>query len=62
MGGLPRMVIWYTFLAVVAYLLLAHYRGANALLGTGLTGYAGIVRELQGRGQVGRAVRRGTAR
>lgn len=47
---MPKMVVWYTFLAVVAYLLLVNYRGANALLRTGTTGYAVIVQTLQGRG------------
>lgn len=47
---LPGMVIWYTFLAVLAYLLLTNWRGANALLGSSLGGYATIVRTLQGRG------------
>lgn len=47
---MPRMVVWYTFLAVVAYLLLTNWRGANALLRTGTTGYGVIVQTLQGRG------------
>lgn len=47
---MPRMVVWYTFLAIVAYLLLTNYKGANALLRTGTTGYAVIVQTLQGRG------------
>lgn len=42
-------LIWYTFLAIVAYLVLANWRGANALLGTSVTGYARAVRTLQGR-------------
>lgn len=41
--------IWYTFLLVMAYLLLTRWKGANALLGTGVGGYARIVRSLQGR-------------
>lgn len=47
---MPKMVIWYTFLAVLAYLLLTNYKGANALLRSGTTGYAVIVQTLQGRG------------
>lgn len=43
-------MIWYTFLLVLAYLLLTRWRGANALLGTSLSGYRGAVRVLQGRG------------
>lgn len=43
-------VIWYTFLLVLAYLLLTRWKGANALLGTAFAGYRGGVRVLQGRG------------
>lgn len=42
-------IVWYTFLAVVAYLVLTRWRGANALLQTSVKGYAGAVRALQGR-------------
>lgn len=49
MRGLSSQVIWYTFLAVTAYLLLTRWRGANKLLGTTLGGYAGVVKVLQGR-------------
>lgn len=42
-------IVWYTFLAVSIYLVLARWRGANALLGTSVRGYAGAVRALQGR-------------
>jgi hypothetical protein len=43
-------IVWYTFAAVVIYLLLTHFKGANALLKTGFTGYAVAVQTLQGRG------------
>lgn len=42
-------LIWYTFLAVVIYLVLTRWKGANALLGTGVGGYVKAVRALQGR-------------
>lgn len=42
-------VIWYTFLAIVVYLLLTRWQGANALLQSGTGGYVNIVRALQGR-------------
>ena len=50
-------VILYTFYLVVAYLLLVHWRGANALLGTGFRGYGTVVEVLQGRTPGGRAIR-----
>lgn len=46
---MPRAIIWYTFLAIVAYLVLVNWKGANALLGTSFSGYSGVVRSLQGR-------------
>lgn len=46
---LPSKLIWYTFLAILAYLLLTRWRGANTLLGTAFSGYARGVRVLQGR-------------
>jgi hypothetical protein len=50
-------IIWYTFLLVLAYLLLVHWRGANALAGTGFRGYGTVVEVLQGRTPGGRAIR-----
>jgi hypothetical protein len=44
-----RPVVWYTFVAVVVYLVVTNWRGANALLQSSTGGYAGIVRALQGR-------------
>ncbi|MCC7134046.1 MAG: hypothetical protein IT352_15420 [Gemmatimonadales bacterium] len=49
MNFLSSKVIWYTFLAILAYLVLTRWRGANTLLGTGFSGYARAVRVLQGR-------------
>lgn len=46
---LASRVVFYTFAAIVVYLLLVRWRGANALLGTGVTGYVRAVRALQGR-------------
>lgn len=46
MGG---RIIWYTFAAIVVYLTLTRWQGANALLKTGTGGYVGAVRALQGR-------------
>lgn len=46
---LSSQLIWYTFLAILAYLLLTRWRGANTLLGTAFSGYARGVRVLQGR-------------
>jgi hypothetical protein len=46
---MPDRIVWYTFLAVAIYLTLTRWRGANALLGTGLGGYVKAVRALQGR-------------
>lgn len=46
---MPRLLIWYTFLAVLAYLVLTRWSGANALLKTSFGGYIGAVRALQGR-------------
>lgn len=42
-------LIWYSFLAIVAYLVLANWKGANALLTTGFSGYGKVVRTFQGR-------------
>ena len=46
---LSSNLIWYTFLAVLAYLVLTRWRGANTLLGTAFSGYARGVKVLQGR-------------
>lgn len=46
---MPSRIVWYTFVAVVVYLVLTRWRGANALLKTSVGGYAGAVRALQGR-------------
>lgn len=46
---MPKLLIWYTFLAILAYLILTRYTGANALLKTSFGGYVGAVRALQGR-------------
>ncbi len=46
---LASKVIFYTFAAIVVYLLLVRWRGANALLGTGFGGYVKAVKALQGR-------------
>jgi len=45
----PKLLIWYTFLAILTYLILTRYRGANALLKTSFGGYVGAVKALQGR-------------
>lgn len=50
-------IIQLTFYAVIAYLVLIHYKGANALAGTFFGGYAGAVTALQGRNP-GRAPQR----
>ncbi len=44
-----NLVIWYTFLAILAYLILTRWSGANELLKTSVGGYVGAVRALQGR-------------
>lgn len=49
MKGLSGMVIWYTFLAIVIFLLLDRYKASNKLLKSGFGGYIGSVRALQGR-------------
>lgn len=46
---MPRLLIWYTFLAILAYLILTRWSGANALLKTSFGGYTSAVRALQGR-------------
>lgn len=46
---LASKLLFYTFAAIAAYLLLVHWRGANALLGTGFSGYVKGVKALQGR-------------
>jgi len=46
---MPSRIVWYTFVAVVVYLVLTRWIAANALLGTSVKGYAGAVRALQGR-------------
>jgi hypothetical protein len=46
---LSSNLIWYTFLAVLAYLVLTRWKGANTLLGTAFGGYAKGVKALQGR-------------
>lgn len=42
-------IVWYTFAAIVLFLVLTRWRGANALLKTGTGGYIGAVKALQGR-------------
>lgn len=49
MKGFPTLIVWYTFLAVLGYLVLTRWTGANALLKTGGGVYIGAVRALQGR-------------
>lgn len=49
MLNLGNNIVWYTFLAIVAFLVLTRWRGANALLQTTFGGYAKGVRALQGR-------------
>lgn len=44
-----KNLLWYTFVAIIAYLLLVHWRGANTLLGGGAKAYIGGVKALQGR-------------
>jgi hypothetical protein len=46
---LSSQLIWYTFLAILAYLVLTRWKGANTLLGTTFSGYARGVKVLQGR-------------
>ncbi len=46
---LSSNLLWYTFLAVLAYLVLTRWKGANSLLGTAFSGYAKGVKVLQGR-------------
>lgn len=46
---MPKLLIWYTFLAILVYLILTRYTGANALLKTSFGGYVGAVKALQGR-------------
>lgn len=57
MNGTARMLFWYTFLLVMAYLVLTHWQGANRLLGTGIGGYATGVEVLQGRVPGGKRIR-----
>jgi hypothetical protein len=42
-------LVQLTFYAIVAYLVLVNWKGANALLRTTFQGYGGGVRALQGR-------------
>lgn len=49
MKMLSSNLIWYTFLAVLSYLVLTRWKGANTLLGTAFSGYARGVKVLQGR-------------
>lgn len=44
-----NLIIWYSFLAILAYLVLTRWSGANALLRTTFGGAAGYVEALQGR-------------
>lgn len=46
---MSRILIWYTFLAIITYLLLTRWQGANALLRSSTAGYVSGVRALQGR-------------
>lgn len=46
---LTSRLLWYTFVAISIYLVLTKWRGANALLGTGVGGYVRGVKALQGR-------------
>lgn len=57
MSGTARMLFWYTFLLVFAYLVLTNWKGANKLLGTGIGGYATSVEVLQGRVPGGSRIR-----
>jgi hypothetical protein len=45
-------IVWYTFAAIVTYLVLTNWGGANALLGTVFGGYKGSVEALQGRSKI----------
>jgi len=47
-----NLIIWYSFLAILTYLILTRWSGANALLGTGFRGVTGYVEALQGRSRV----------
>ena len=42
-------LLWYTFLAIVIFLVVTNWQGFNAILGTAFRGYAGGVTALQGR-------------
>ena len=44
-----NLVVWYSFLAILAYLILTRWSGANALLGTTFGGARAYVEALQGR-------------
>jgi hypothetical protein len=39
-----------TAVLVVVFLLLAHYKGAVAVIGAGTRGWGGLIRDFQGRG------------
>lgn len=41
--------IYFVFILILSYLLLRNWKGANALLTTGVSGSAAFVRTLQGR-------------
>ena len=42
-------VIFSMFILILVYLLVANWKGANALLSTASTGTTGLVKTLQGR-------------
>jgi len=44
-----NLIVWYSFLAILAYLILTRWSGANALLKTGFAGITGYAEALQGR-------------
>lgn len=50
MRATTKELVKLTALLVVVFLVLAHYKGAVSVLGTGARGWGGIIRDFQGRG------------
>lgn len=42
-------VVYFIFVLILGYLILANWKGANQVIATSASGFAGLVKTLQGR-------------
>jgi len=50
MRGTTKELVKLTLVLVVVFLVLTHYKGTVAVVGSGFRGWGGIIRDFQGRG------------